>query len=469
MATFRVGVGSFNLKDGAIGIGTEVSGHGNLKVEGTIKSDSIDVLGVSTFTRYSGFSKNQFDVNNKNTKLYGRYENLDLSETYNTTGDIFANSNSSLIIGAGSTVNLGSIESVSVKHHFSVPTGNTAQRDNTSGYGEGCIRYNNDLGTMEFFNGSEWRQFTYIADVENSAGSRGRAVKGAGRNPTSYAVMEYVNISTKSNTTHFGELSTVGQTHTSFSSATRGFFAGANYSNTIDYITIASTGNAIDYGDLTVPGALSQGGSSSTRGIDAGGWQPARLNIIDYVEMASQGNAVDFGDLIRGVNAPGATNNSTRMLVVGGRTPSILHDEVMLITIASKGNSVDIGTWTQEVFESNCGTISNNSRGIIAGTGPNINPASLSTMISYVNIDSGGNGHEFGSLTRGTRSCAGASSLTRGLVMGGMTHPSSSDVLNNIESISISSGGNSQDFGDLSTPVRDLCACSDSHGGLGGY
>ena len=45
MATFRVGVGSFNINDGAVGIGTEGTGHGNLKVEGTIKSTkNLDVL-----------------------------------------------------------------------------------------------------------------------------------------------------------------------------------------------------------------------------------------------------------------------------------------------------------------------------------------------------------------------------------------------------------------------------------------
>ena len=63
MATFRVGVGSFNINDGSVGIGTEGSGHGNLKVEGTLKSTNLDVLGVSTFTRYSGF--NADDVNIK--------------------------------------------------------------------------------------------------------------------------------------------------------------------------------------------------------------------------------------------------------------------------------------------------------------------------------------------------------------------------------------------------------------------
>ena len=54
MASYRIGIGSFNLKDGNIGIGTETTGFGNLKVEGTIKTTDLDV-GVSTFTRYAGF------------------------------------------------------------------------------------------------------------------------------------------------------------------------------------------------------------------------------------------------------------------------------------------------------------------------------------------------------------------------------------------------------------------------------
>ena len=58
MASYRIGIGSFNLKDGNIGIGTETTGLGNLKVEGTIKTTDLDV-GVSTFTRYAGFEAEQ--------------------------------------------------------------------------------------------------------------------------------------------------------------------------------------------------------------------------------------------------------------------------------------------------------------------------------------------------------------------------------------------------------------------------
>ena len=77
MASYRTGIGSFNLKDGNIGIGTETTGFGNLKVEGTIKTNDLDV-GVSTFTRYSGFEAEQTNIIRDQT----------LSGEYSTTGDM---------------------------------------------------------------------------------------------------------------------------------------------------------------------------------------------------------------------------------------------------------------------------------------------------------------------------------------------------------------------------------------------
>ena len=51
MATYRIGIGSFNLKDNAVGIGTESSGLGNLKVEGTFKTTDLDITtGIATFS-----------------------------------------------------------------------------------------------------------------------------------------------------------------------------------------------------------------------------------------------------------------------------------------------------------------------------------------------------------------------------------------------------------------------------------
>ena len=199
MATFRVGVGSFNIKDGAVGIGTESSGFGNLKVEGTVKSDQFDVIesGVSTFTRYSGFSANKVEIKNRKTTLSGENQ---------VTGDVIID-NSTLTVGLGSTASINKTGYVCVKHHFSVPTGDTNFRNDVSGYGEGTIRYNTDLGTMEFFNGNEWKQFTYIADIQNSPSSRGRAVISSGYAPSPYPQKyDYVNIMSLGNSLDFGRI-----------------------------------------------------------------------------------------------------------------------------------------------------------------------------------------------------------------------------------------------------------------------
>ena len=85
MASYRIGIGSFNLKDGAVGIGTESTGLGNLKVEGTIKTTDLDVLGVSTFTRYSGFEAEQNNIIRDAT--YG--DNEPVTYTVTVIGGIF--------------------------------------------------------------------------------------------------------------------------------------------------------------------------------------------------------------------------------------------------------------------------------------------------------------------------------------------------------------------------------------------
>ena len=197
MASYRIGIGSFNLKDGAVGIGTESSGLGNLKVEGTIKTTDLDV-GVSTFTRYSGFEAEQTNIIRDQT----------LSGEYSTTGDIVVDDGKTLTVGLGSTACIGSVECISVKHHFSVPVGDTSERNKSSGYAEGTVRYNRDLGTMEFYNGNEWRQFTYVSDIKTNPQGSGRCVKMGGNdgNPAHSNSMEYVNINTTGNSIYFGDL-----------------------------------------------------------------------------------------------------------------------------------------------------------------------------------------------------------------------------------------------------------------------
>ena len=462
MATFRVGVGSFNINDGSVGIGTEGSGHGNLKVEGTLKSTSADVLGVSTFIRYSGFNADNVSVSNRD---------LTLSGEYSTTGDIVVGDGASLTVGLGSTACVGTVECISVKHHFSVPVGDTAQRNETSGYAEGTVRYNRDLGTMEFFNGNEWRQFAYISDMQNSSSSRGRGLVFGGYPAAGgqTSIIDYINIQSQGNALFFGDLLTATRMGASCSSNTRGLNAGVYPTslNEINYVTMASKGNGVDFGGgMSVRRQQLASLSSQTRGIFAGGASPSTnaANIIDFVEINTLGQAVDFGDLQNGRrNTRGAASPTRGIVTAGGEAPNFVTGNEF-ITIAAKGNAVDFGAVNGTT--SGIGAGSNGVRGIFAG---GYNPTKLD-KISHVTMASLGNVVNFGNLSIARQELQVLPDKTRAVFTGGWgPAPSPANVINTMDFILFSSGGSAEDFGDLSAARAQVAGCTDSHGGLGGY
>ena len=454
MATFRVGVGSFNINDGSVGIGTEGTGHGNLKVEGTLKSTNSDVLGVSTFTRYSGFEADQTNI----------VRDLSLSREHSTTGDIVVEDGASLTISTGSTTCVGTVESVSVKNHFSVPTGNINQRNEPVGYGEGCIRYNVDLGTMEFFNGTEWKQFRYVSDVSSS--SRAVIFRGLDQG------MESFNITTLGDTTDFGFMETSHQIGAASGSKTRGIIAGgysASDSNNsqprIEYVTLASQGTATFFGSLNNSTFRNSGGcSSSTRSLMFGGGYPSYYNVIEHVEINTLGNGVDFGDQIDQVAWRRCCSSPTRGFSKGG-FPLTTVEGVNVVTIASKGNATKFGDLIQPtVGGDGC---SNSIRGIFAG-GYSPGSAPVLKTIQYITLTSEGRSIYFGDLAQGSDDPSAVSNQIRGVISGGYVSPTS---ITRMEFVTISTAGNAQDFGDLKGHGMDrrASATSDSHGGLGGY
>ncbi len=82
--------------------------------------------------------------------------------------------------------------------------------------------------------------------------------------------------------------------------------------------------------------------------------------------------------------------------------------------------------------------------------------------IEYITISTTGNSLDFGDLTLSTMMCGTAASITRGLFGGG------SSFQNTISYVTISSTGNAIDFGDLISARRDLSLspCSSSTRGL---
>ena len=455
MATFRVGVGSFNIQDGAVGFGTDIDGLGNLRVKGVTKTSDIKVSGASTLTRYSGFAADELVIN----------DNTTLSGELSSFGDIVINVGAALTVGLGTTV-VGAVESVSIGTHFSPPKGGIEERGED--FVEGMMRFNTDLNTMEFYNGNEWKQFTYISDIQSSPSSRGRAVFGGGYHivgsSAPLSTMDFVNIPTLGNAINFGNLNNGGASKGSMgSNGVRGLFMGGYWpaapsiTQQIDYITIASEGDSIDFGDSSTSSMWgAKGASSSTRGIRMGGYP--NTDVIDYVEIDTLGNALDFGNLTVTRHSIGVLASPTKIFGGGGNASSTEYSVIDMITTSSKGNAIDIGDLTNKLTAA--GAASNSVRGIWAGG----SPTKLS-KIQYKTLSSSGNVEYFGDLTGGLRGSSGASTQTRAIFGGGIT-PSK---LNIIEFVTIASAGNAQDFGDLSDSKNATAALSDSHGGLGGY
>ena len=453
MPSIRVGFGSdYTLKNQNIGIGTD-NPRATLDVIGTLKGD-ISVSGVNTLSVYEGFVSEFQNVS----------ESLTLTGEFNSPSeDIVVGAGVTFVVSVGSTFVAGSLESISVQSHFSVPNGGTSTRP--ADPVEGMVRFNDDLNTLEFWNGFEWRQFTVT-------GASGRGVFGG-----SYSTIEYINISSTGNAINFGTLS-VGRTQLqSCSSSTRGLFAGgyfapASFYNVIDYITIASEGNAIDFGDLNIAARRKTGGcSSSTRGLLAGGYTgtptATSFNNIDYVTIATIGNAIDFGDLSIPRGFVGSCASPTRGIFAGGfsnPSPANLSWNIIeFVTTSSTGNAIDFGD--SIIMSHGKGGCSNSVRGIFAGgqKGPG---GPYAKEIEYITMASTGNSITFGDLTAEKEYAASTSSSTRGVFGGGDNGPTNFNV---IEYVTISSTGNAQDFGDLTRATSTIAACSDSHGGLGGF
>ena len=285
----------------------------------------------------------------------------------------------------------------------------------------GAMRFNSDSQKLEYFNGEIWMQ---IHTVPNSP------------------------------------------------IAARGFFQGGAIStsggNHIEYVTIATTGDAVDFGDLpTAETGGGAAGASFTRAVHGGGaltsapWAPK--NHISSWIMATAGNGVDWGDLTRDSYRIGAGNagDNTRVCFVGGINPGKV-DTIDYVTIESSGGAIDFGNLT--VGRSACAGLSNSTRFFVGG---GLISPTYSNTIDYVTTASLGNAIDWGDLTRVYSNLCGANSTVRGLFGGGYTSVPSGTSLDIISYIDLTSRGDAHNFGDLSGTTTNTRAVSNCHGGLG--
>jgi len=455
MSSIRIGFSTdFNLKDEQVGIGTEFP-TARLEVRGNILAENIlDSGGISTITRYDGFLNPDLILTERTTSL----SITDKGNLNTLSGEIKIEGE--VTVEEGTPLAGGRLDSLTITGKFDLPQGGSEDREDTPE--KGSTRFNEDLGQLEFYTGLEWRTVGSIADT----GGRGRGVFGGGLTPTKVSTIDYINIQSRGNAVNFGNLTVERNGLNACSSSTRGIYAAgyntvASNDNTIDYITIASEGNAIDFGDRTVSVRHPAGLSSSTRGLFGGGFSDT--NVIDYITIATIGSALDFGDLTQARHGPGACSSSTRGIFAGGNAPNIT--QVMeYVTIASTGNAVDFGDLSEaRGYPSGS---SNSTRGIFSN---GFKPGTYSKTIDYLTIATLGNAVEFGNTSNTSYGAQGCATQTRAIVSVGEVQSPASTILNVIEYVEINTKSNAFDFGDLSVSRYSLAACSDSHGGLGGF
>ena len=456
MPSIRVGFSSdLNITGGNTGIGTATP-TARLEVSnGIVAERAAGGGGISTFKEYQGFNQTLATLPHEIVTEEGVFSSL--------TGEIKITGETT--VSSGSTVEVGKTKTLTVTDRFAVPLGETNNRDNTPE--AGTTRFNQDFGTLEFFDGANWKTVNSYARY----GAAGRGVFAGGfSNPLYHSIISYIQIPTTGNALNFGDLTTNAGFAPAVSNGKRAVW-GSRYTgsgnNTMDYVTIPSQGNAIDFGNST--GSLwSRGGlSSSTRGIFFGG-NPSS-DVIEYIEIATIGDALDFGDIMSSRRDAAGLASATRGILSGGE-PGIGANftRIESITIASKGNSIRFG-------ESTMGSMgmagaSNSTRGIFAG-GTTVPTLDGNNTIEFVTISSEGNAVDFGDLTQKTYRFNAMSTETRVVFAHGSTGPSGTGKLKTMDYINISSQGNATDFGDKIFAYGEYSGSgtSDSHGGLGGF
>jgi hypothetical protein len=514
MPNIRIGFSSdFVLKNGVVGLGTTVGSTTDGKLElgdGDIRGN-FSVSGVATFTAYGGFVAQKQHVNKPAVIGFGTvglntagaaigvgathitnqyYETetgfTDLGGVHHGDDQYFNTLSEDLIIDDGQILNItntamsgvttigeydphnhssyvcaGSLEQVSVTEHFSVPCGGTNERQVAI---EGTVRFNDDLNTLEFFNGNEWRQFTY------NQGQSGRGVLTGG-SPVGDQRMEYFNLHTLGNSQFFGDTVHDGRyIHGCCGSETRGLIGGGyddsegdNSQSDIEYFTIASAGNSIDFGDLDAQHFRNSGAcSSSTRGLFFGGGHPSYYDTIEYVQINTLGNALDFGDQVTSAAVKTSFSSSTRGFSFGG-FPAY-SPKISVVTIASTGDATTFGELSSAGL-SYAGS-SNSVRGIFAGG--YTADTNFMRSINYITMASEGNAQYFGDLTQGRDYPGGMATQTRAVFCGGLiSNPNT--YTNLIDYVNIASAGSAVDFGDIREETYRQRGTTDSHGGLGGF
>ena len=454
MPSIRIGYSTdFNLNNEFVGIGSTTAAS-TLDVAGQIVADNTAASGgVSTFREYQGFQQIQQDISNNILIDNGSNGNFNsLSGEIRISGET--------TVSSSSTITGGKLETLTITDKFAVPLGDTNSRDNTPE--AGTTRFNQDFGTLEFFDGNNWK----TVNSYSRGGAAGRMLIGGNGDQTIHTgLIQSVSIPALGEFTTFGDLSQARDGVGGGGNGTRAvFFGGATNPgssntivDTIDYNTIASGGTGIDFGNLTGQATrYTAVCSSSTRATAA-----VADGSIFYVETSTLGNALDGGNIFDTdiISLMAGAQSPTRGYHFGGFEPGpVNHNQISSFSLASMGKAIRFGDLLNGPSTYTDNALSNTTRAVIASE-----VTTNSKHIAFITMTTEGVASYFGDLSSAGRGQA-SSTHVRGVI----AHRASPGD-NVTEYITIPTGGNGISFGELSTPQNSGGCTSDSHGGLGGF
>ncbi len=206
--------------------------------------------------------------------------------------------------------------------------------------------------------------------------------------------------------------------------------------------------------------------NAGTRGIFGGGFSTPtnHHDTIQYINITSLGNAVDAGNLTASRYGNAALASDTRAVWAGGVNPSPgIFNTIDAVEIMSTGHAFDFGDLYDTVYYP--GGVSNKTRGIYAGGyNPSNAPSGFAGSMGYITISSKGDSQDFGDLITAKNSYSTFGSPTRGCFAGGATP----GKINTIEYVTFATTGNASDFGDLTAGRNYAGGCGSAIRGLVG-
>ena len=188
--------------------------------------------------------------------------------------------------------------------------------------------------------------------------------------------MEYLTIATTGSSADAGDLYTVAQYDHSTSNGDSKYLIMGGYNgstsnfplDTVSQHNFHTTNAATDYGQVGVH-AIMEGAvvCSATRIVAAGGYNETDGwgvgDEIHYFTLDSGSDSTDDGYVLHTAMASiGGTSDGTRGEFYGGQAGTVVQNEIQKVTIASLGNTADVGDLTNT--DSSSGTSYNDAGGV---------------------------------------------------------------------------------------------------------